>query len=261
MRHIGPSSTIDTGARHNGRDSRSAFVKRPRLPLHRPRIHQRRHPFQPPACLQRLLQLRQRRQPLPRRAAPPNSSPADDTPHAKETRRSFRHRRRSSLSADIGCHSSPQRRGDHQGDPRLGAVPGARGSPGGARRRRIRHPCYVRDGSAAVPDGETGPQPGTDHRVRNRRGVPGRDRRDFDYGQWKRVVLRRHPASLLPRHHACLLLLLGLAASVALAGASRAAAAVPLAYLLALAAGSLAVAIRRQSCATLLLPVVLATCT
>ena len=83
----------------------------------------------------------------------------------------------------------------------------------------------------------------------------------FDYGRWKRVVLQRHPASLLPRHLACPLLLLGLAASavLALAGASWAAAALPLAYLLILAAGSLAVGIRRRSCAAFLLPMVLAT--
>ena len=86
-------------------------------------------------------------------------------------------------------------------------------------------------------------------------------RQYFDYGRWKRVVLQRHPASLLPRHLACPLLLLGLAASVALAlaGASWAAAVGPLTYLLALAAGSLAAGIRRRSHAALLLPLVLAT--
>ena len=86
-------------------------------------------------------------------------------------------------------------------------------------------------------------------------------RQYFDYGRWKRVVLQRHPASLLPRHLACPLLLLGLAAStaLALAGASWAAAAVPFTYLLVLAAGSLAAGIRRRSYTALLLPLVLAT--
>lgn len=85
-------------------------------------------------------------------------------------------------------------------------------------------------------------------------------RQYFDYGRWKRVMLQRHPTSLLPRHVACPLLVLGLAASaaLALAGASWAAA-VPFTYLLVLAAGSLAVGIRRRSHAVLLLPLVLAT--
>ena len=84
----------------------------------------------------------------------------------------------------------------------------------------------------------------------------------FDYGRWKRVVARRHPASLLPRHLASPLLLLGLAASPVLAvvaGASWAAAAVPLTYVLTLMLGSLTVGIRRRSYAALLLPLVLAT--
>ena len=83
----------------------------------------------------------------------------------------------------------------------------------------------------------------------------------FDYGRWKRVVVRRHPASLLPRHLASPLLLLGLTASPALAvaGASWVAAAAPLTYALILALGSLTVGIRRRSYAALLLPLVLAT--
>ncbi len=83
----------------------------------------------------------------------------------------------------------------------------------------------------------------------------------FDYGRWKRVVALRHRLSLLPRHLGSPLLLLGLAASsvLAVAGASWAAAAVPLAYVLTLALGSLAVGIRRRSYAALLLPLALAT--
>ena len=89
----------------------------------------------------------------------------------------------------------------------------------------------------------------------------GLARQYFDYGRWKRVVLQRHPASLLPRHLACPLLLLGLAvsAALALAGASWAAAVGPLTYLLVLTAGSLAAGIRRRSYAALLLPLTLAT--
>ena len=83
----------------------------------------------------------------------------------------------------------------------------------------------------------------------------------FDYGRWKRVVVRRHPASLRLRHLVSPLLLLGLAASpvLAAAGVFWAAAAVPLAYALTLALGSLTVGIRRRSRAALLLPLVLAT--
>ena len=82
----------------------------------------------------------------------------------------------------------------------------------------------------------------------------------FDYGRWKRVVLRRHPAAWLPRHLAGALLTLGLVISVflALAGALWATA-LPLAYLLALVVGSLAVGIRRRASAVCLLPLVLAT--
>ena len=83
----------------------------------------------------------------------------------------------------------------------------------------------------------------------------------FNYGRWKRVVARRHPASLLPRHLASPLLLLGLAATPVLAVASPiwAVAAVPLTYALTLTLGSLAVGIRRRSYAALLLPLALAT--
>ena len=83
----------------------------------------------------------------------------------------------------------------------------------------------------------------------------------FNYGRWKRVVARRHPTSLLPRHLASPLLLLGLAASpvLAVAGATPAAAAVLLTYFLTLTLGSLTIGIRRRSFAALLLPLVLAT--
>ena len=83
----------------------------------------------------------------------------------------------------------------------------------------------------------------------------------FNYGRWKRVVARRHPASLLPRHLASPLLLLGLIASplLAVAGTPWAATAVPFMYALALALGAVTVGVRRRSLAALLLPLVLAT--
>ena len=86
-------------------------------------------------------------------------------------------------------------------------------------------------------------------------------RQYFDNGRWKRIVARRHPASLLPRHLASPLLLLGLAASpvLAVAGASWVAAAAPLTYILTLILGSLTIGIRHRSYAALLLPLVLAT--
>ena len=84
----------------------------------------------------------------------------------------------------------------------------------------------------------------------------------FDYGRWKRVVLRLHPSSARTRHLAAPLLLLGLAASLVLAWAGVpwwAAAALPFAYLLALAGGALAAGIRRREPSAFLLPLVLAT--
>ena len=87
-------------------------------------------------------------------------------------------------------------------------------------------------------------------------------RQYFDYGRWKRVVVRRHPASLRARHLAAPCLMLGLTGSglLALAGASWAAsAALPLAYVLALAAGSLTIGIRCRDKAAVLLPLILVT--
>ena len=82
----------------------------------------------------------------------------------------------------------------------------------------------------------------------------------FNYGRWKRVVARRHPASLLPRHLASPVLLLGLAVSLVMAAlsASWTAAAAPIAYILTLVLASLTIAFRRRSSAALLLPLVLA---
>lgn len=99
-------------------------------------------------------------------------------------------------------------------------------------------------------------------------------RQYFEYGWWKRVVLRRHPESGRARHWAAPLLLLGLLCSLfaAAAGASlveaglttagetalRAAVLPPAAYLSLLLAGSLAVGVRRATPYALWLPLVLA---
>ena len=84
----------------------------------------------------------------------------------------------------------------------------------------------------------------------------------FDYGRWKRVVLARHPSSLLARHLAAPLLILGLVASLLLlltAAPWQVVAAFPLLYLLALLLGSLTIGLRRRAPAALLLPLLLAT--
>lgn len=83
----------------------------------------------------------------------------------------------------------------------------------------------------------------------------------FNYGRMKISMLQQHPASLRPRQLAAPLLVSGLVVSalLALVGAPwEAAAALPLAYLLVLAIGSLTVGIRRRSYTAFLLPVVLA---
>lgn len=87
-------------------------------------------------------------------------------------------------------------------------------------------------------------------------------RQFFRYGRMKAAVIRLHPASLRARQLAAPLLVLGLAvsAALALAGAPWAmASALPLAYVLVLAMGSLAVGLHRRSYAAFLLPAVLAT--
>lgn len=85
-------------------------------------------------------------------------------------------------------------------------------------------------------------------------------RQYFDYGRWKAAILLRDPASLRLRQLAPPALLLGLAASGALAaaGALRLAAVVPLVYTLALAASSLWIGLRRREPAALLAPPALA---
>lgn len=100
-------------------------------------------------------------------------------------------------------------------------------------------------------------------------------RQYFRYGWWKRVMLRRHPASLRYRQVAAPLLTLGLAMSalLALAGGTLAlmgadatasallgtAALVPLSYLLLIFGGAAVIGVRRRAPHAALLPLVLAT--
>ena len=93
-------------------------------------------------------------------------------------------------------------------------------------------------------------------------------RQYFDYGRWKRVVVRRHPRSLRLRQALPPLLALALAASAALTatgaavgspGAVALAAAVPVLYAAALVAESALTLVRRRRVAALFLPGVLAT--
>lgn len=97
-------------------------------------------------------------------------------------------------------------------------------------------------------------------------------RQYYDYGWWKRVMLRRHPSALRPRQLAPPLLVSGLAGSALLAAAAAAggdrsgtgallwaaAGVTPLAWLALLGAGA-AIAFRRgRGCVALLVPLVLA---
>ncbi len=99
-------------------------------------------------------------------------------------------------------------------------------------------------------------------------------RQYFDYGRWKRVVLRRHPGSLRLRQTAPPLLLAVLAASAALAVAGGlvggaapetapllmgAAAVGPAGYALLLLGASAAIGLRRRRAEAVLLPLVAAT--
>ena len=105
-------------------------------------------------------------------------------------------------------------------------------------------------------------------------------RQYFNYGRWKRVMLKRHPRALRARQLAPPLLLAALAAAAPLGAVARlaaagtlaplvpasawpriagVAAAVPLGYLLVLLAGSALIGIARRAPEALLLPVVAAT--
>ena len=96
-------------------------------------------------------------------------------------------------------------------------------------------------------------------------------RQYFDYGYWKRVVLRHHPSSLRWRQLAAPLLVLALAGSGLLAAAAMLAppdacavvlgiaAIMPLSYLSLLVGGAVLVGTRRRSPAAVLMPPVLVT--
>ena len=96
---------------------------------------------------------------------------------------------------------------------------------------------------------------------RPRAGFGALARQYRDWGRWKCVVLRRHPASVRWRHLAAPLLVLALVACAAagVATASPLALAPPLAWLLALAAGAGVIGLRRRDAAALLLAPVLGT--
>ena len=119
--------------------------------------------------------------------------------------------------------------------------------------------------------------PGLAVRYRPHGSLVALARRYFDYGRWKRVVLARHPRSWRVRQLLPPLLLLGLTASVALAGAGTAvlalatppaaagtallyaAAACPLGYALFLVVASTVIGLRRPCAEALLVPLVTAT--
>ena len=100
-------------------------------------------------------------------------------------------------------------------------------------------------------------------------------RQYFRYGLWKRVMLRRHPASWRYRQIAAPLLIVGLVLSALLAVAGwrligagakatglallGASAVVPLSYLLLLLGGTVVLGVRRRAPHAVLLPPVLAT--
>lgn len=87
-------------------------------------------------------------------------------------------------------------------------------------------------------------------------------RQYFDYGRWKGTILRQQPASLLPRHLAAPLLVLGLATSGFLGVATASwpvMTALPLTYIFILAVKALAAGGRSRAPAALLLPLVLST--
>lgn len=83
----------------------------------------------------------------------------------------------------------------------------------------------------------------------------------FQYGQWKRVVIKRHPGSLRARQLAAPLLVLGLAFAVVLAPWKPVMLLLPGAYALSLLFASLYAAVRKKICArpAMLLTAVFAT--
>ena len=82
----------------------------------------------------------------------------------------------------------------------------------------------------------------------------------FNYGRWKSAGLILHPLSLRARHLAAPALTLGLAASAALAVSGALwALTLPIAYLLTLVVGAMAIGVSRRDSAAVLVPLALAT--
>jgi glycosyltransferase involved in cell wall biosynthesis len=81
----------------------------------------------------------------------------------------------------------------------------------------------------------------------------------FDYGRWKRLVVRRHPRSLRWRQLAAPLLVVGLTVSLAglLTPWQNLGLIIPGTYVIAMAAGGAWLSFRRRDLAGLLLPIVL----
>jgi glycosyltransferase involved in cell wall biosynthesis len=98
-------------------------------------------------------------------------------------------------------------------------------------------------------------------RYRPRRGLGSLWRQYWQYGAWKRHVVRLHPRSLRLRQLAAPAFVLGLAGSVALAATGHGVAAlvVPVAYLALLAGATVVEALRRRDPAVLLFPAAVAT--
>lgn len=114
--------------------------------------------------------------------------------------------------------------------------------------------------------------PGLAVDYRPRGNLPALARQYFEYGWWKQIMLRLHPASIRARQCAPPLLLAGLvlaglafgagailsaAGAPAGAGLLRASAVTPAAYLLLIAGGSAAAGVRRPDRCAVLLPLVL----
>lgn len=103
--------------------------------------------------------------------------------------------------------------------------------------------------------------PGLDVTYRPRDTLRSLARQYFDYGRWKRVVLRRHPASVRWRQIASPAIVLSLAGglALALAGVPWPAQALLSAYVLTVVGAAVAMVFRQRDPAAFLVPLVLAT--
>ena len=103
--------------------------------------------------------------------------------------------------------------------------------------------------------------PGLDVTYRPRDTLRALARQYFDYGRWKRIVLRRHPASVRWRQIASPAIVLSLAGglALALAGVPWPAQALLSAYVLTIVGAAAVMVFRQRDPAALLVPLVLAT--